>query len=150
MDVMRKLGAYSLWIILVLLGAWAFLLARSSLLTALAVYAGDAIDRAYQARFLNPFLSLLLGIVLFIFIIVSEDRVRQGIKKGIVLRNFSRLLGPLLLFLFLMDLIIFIYEKFAMVSWLRLLILILELGLGLVCIYLGWSDRSPLLKKVNS
>jgi hypothetical protein len=147
MDVMKKIGAYGLWVVLVLLGAWAFILARSTLLTILANYAGEAINRTYQARFLNPFLSVILGLILFIFILVSEDRIRQGIKKGIVLRNFSRLLGPLLLFLFILDLIIFIYEKFALVSWLRLLILLAELIVGLVCIYYGWSDRSPLLKK---
>ena len=147
MDIAKKLGAYSLWIILALLSAWAFVLGRSVMLTVLANYAGTSFTRNNQARFLNLFFSIVLGLAWFVFVITSEGRIRKGIKKDRVLEYFLRLAGPLLLFLFSLDMVIFIYQRFALVDWVRLLILITELGLGVICVYFGWSTRSPLLKK---
>ena len=129
---------YLLWTVLIALGFWFLILSRETFLTAAAYYAGDSFVRGWQTRFYDKVFFLFVGIAVLVFIYATEGYLRAGIEKHDMLRRFFKTSGWVLLAIFVMDLILLFLQQFAGGAWLRWVVLVAELGLG---IGLSWMGR---------
>ena len=134
---------YLLWTVLIALGFWFLILSRETFLTAAAYYAGDSFVRGWQTRFYDKVFFLFVGIAVLVFIYATEGYLRAGIEKHDMLRRFFETSGWVLLAIFVMDLILLFLQQFAGGTWLRWVVLVAELGLG---IGLSWMGRRRLAK----
>jgi formate hydrogenlyase subunit 3/multisubunit Na+/H+ antiporter MnhD subunit len=145
MKVLRYLGAYGSWFVLIGLGILVFVMARTVFLDFLAIRYGEAYSE-FESRvdFLNKIFSIFIGLIWLVFAIVSEDNLRKSVTRGGLLKQFSHYLGPELLILFGLDLLLIVILGGIGGGWLRSIVMIIELGLGILFTFLGWSKRSPL------
>ena len=124
--------AYSLWIIDLGLSGWLFYISRTALIGLFAVFyqAGDfqfektvnLVDRAF---------TILLGLGWLVFSIFTEEAYRSHALKKDLLKRFARFTGPLLLIIFVVDLVLFWLQGIGGDNWMRWLILAIELIVGL-------------------
>jgi len=132
--------AYLMWALNLVIGIWFILISREFLLRFLGItYVGQNIGRGAQIGFLDKAYLVALGLAWLIFMIVMEDDFKKSVKKGTLMKHFTRIAGPEFLLVFLADLGLLILQGLNSVLWLRWLILLVELGLGAVCI---WYYRS--------
>ena len=101
----------------------------------LALFAAfyQAGDFQYQktVNLVDRVVIVLLGLGWLVFSIITEESYRTGALKKGLLKRFSRFTGPLLLCIFVVDLILFWLQGIGADNWLRWLILGIELVLGL-------------------
>ncbi len=132
--------AYVMWTLNLAIGIWFILISREFLLDFLGItYAGQNIGRGWQVGFLDKVYLIVLGLAWLIFMIVMEDDFKKSVKKGILMKRFTRIAGPEFLLVFLADLGLLILQGPYSTIWLRWLLLLVESGLGAVCI---WYTRS--------
>jgi hypothetical protein len=132
-EVARYAIAYSLWIVDLGLAFWLAYLSRTGLLGILALFykKGDW-HYAQTVNLTDKFIVIILGLGWLTFMIIVEQYFRSGAAEGDVLRRFGKVTGPVLLCIFVVDLILFWIQGIAATAWLRWLILASELGIGLV------------------
>jgi hypothetical protein len=148
---LRFITAYTFWLVLIALASLIFIWARSVFQAYLgANFIGGSYVLRTQARLYDQIVTILLGLSWFIFVIVSEEYLRRTINRGGMVKQFIRYLGVELLILFILDGLQLYFQGIAGIDWIRVLVLTLELGGGAVCIYFGWSDRSPLSGKAKN
>jgi hypothetical protein len=128
---------YLLWTVLIALGFWFLIVSRETFLSAAAYYAGDSFVRGWQTRFLDKIFFLFVGLAVLVFIYATEGYLRAGIEKHDMLRRFFKTAGWVLLAIFVMDLILLLLQQFAGGVWLRWLVLVAELGLGVGFSWMG-------------
>jgi hypothetical protein len=134
--------AYLLWTLNLIIGIWFIMISRNFLLGFLGIsYVGENIVRGWQIGFLDKVYLIALGLAWLIFIIVMEDDLRKSVKKGTLMRRFTRFAGPEFLLVFLADLGLLILQGPNAAIWLRWLMLLIELGLAAVCIQYTRSQR---------
>ena len=132
--------AYLMWTLNLVIGVWFILISRELMLLFLGVnYVGDNLARGSQVGFLDKVYLIALGLAWLIFMIVMEDDFKKSVKKGILIRSFTRIAGPEFLLVFLADLGLLIVQGPNAAIWLRWLVLLVELGLAAVCV---WYTRS--------
>lgn len=131
---------YLLWMLLVALGFWFLILSREVFLTAAAYYAGDSVTRGWQIRFYDKIFFLFVGLLLLVFIYVTENYLRAGIEKHVVLRRFAKVTGWVLLVIGGTDVLLLFLQQFVGATLLRWVVIAAEVGLG---VGLSWIGRRP-------
>ena len=137
---------YLVWTILIALGFWFLIISREVFMTAAAYYVGDSITRGWQIRFYDRAFFVLVGIAVLVYIYATEGYLRSGIEKGDMLRRFFKTSGWVLLVIFVADFILLVLQQFAGGVWLRWVILVAELVLGVA---LSWAGRRRPAKPIK-
>jgi len=129
--VTNNLLAYGMWIVDMLLAFWLAFLSRNVLLEILALfYQKESWSYPRWANVIEKFYTLLVGLGWLVFMIVVEQYILAGIKKGNLLKRIARVTGLVLLAIFVVDLISFWLQGIGSAIWLRWLILAAELIIG--------------------
>ena len=143
----RYLIVYAMWIVNMALSMWLFYLTRTSALGILALFSGSG-DFQYSktVNLVDRILVVVLGLGWLIFSIFTEEYFRSGALKENFLKRIARITGPLLLCIFVVDLIFFWLLGVGGGDWMRWLILALELGAGLALVVFS---RKEVINKPN-
>jgi hypothetical protein len=126
-----------MWIVDLGLTFWLGFIIRTVYLRifALSYKGGDAIypKLVYTQRvdFADKMFSILLGLAWLAFMIGAEIYFRNGAMENDLLRRFARVSAPVLLGIFIVDLILLWLQGTGGGDLLRWLLLAAELGLGL-------------------
>ena len=132
--VLKYLIAYGLWFINLGLSAWLIYISRTAVIALFAVFyqAGDY-QFSKTVNLVDRILTIVLGLGWLVFSIVTEESYRTGARKKNLLKRFARFTGPLVLCIFVVDLILFWLQGIGGDNWMRWFILAIELvsGLGL-------------------
>lgn len=132
--------AYVMWTLNLAIGIWFILISREFLLDFLGItYAGQNIGRGWQVGFLDKVYLIALSLAWLAFMIVMEDDFKKSVKKGTLIKHFTRIAGPEFMLVFLADLGLLILQGPYSAIWQRWLLLLVELGLSAVFI---WYTRS--------
>jgi hypothetical protein len=134
---------YLLWTVLVALGFWYLLLSREVFLSAATYYAADSVTRGWQIRFYDKIFFLVVGLLVLIFIYVTENYLREGIAKHSVLRRFTKTAGWVLLLIGVTDVLLLVLQGFAGAGWLRWVVIVAELVLGVAFSWVGRRATKP-------
>lgn len=136
--VIKYAIAYGMWIADLGLAIWLFFISRTSLVGILALFYEPG-DLAYShaVDVIEKVISIILGLGWLAFSIVTEDYYRTGALEGNLLKRFARVTGPVLLCIFIVDLMLFWLVGIGGDNWLRWLILAAELGIGIVLVVAG-------------
>jgi uncharacterized membrane protein len=138
----RYVTAYLMWLIGLLLGLWLAIISRDDFLGILAqFYIRDSPTYLQRAKFFDKAFIVVLGLLWLIFMIASEEYYRNAAARGKLLKRFANLTGLLLLFIFVVDLILFWLQGVSTGDWFRWLVLTGELVIGIV--FLLFSRSSP-------
>ena len=131
-EVPKYIIAYAMWFVDLGLSLWFFFLSRTTLLAFLAVInkPGDW-WYAQRAVLADRVFTILFGIGLLAFFVISEEYFRAGALEDGLVKRFARITGPLILCIFSMDLILFWLQGGNTAEGLRWLILLVELLIGL-------------------
>jgi hypothetical protein len=123
--------AYGMWIADLMLAFWLAYLSRTDFLGILALfYKKGQWQYSRQVDFADKAFMLVLGLGWLALMVIIEEYFRVGIQKKDLLKRFARVTGPVLLCLFVVDLILFWLEGIGSGNWLRWIILAAELGIG--------------------
>jgi hypothetical protein len=127
--------AYGMWFVDLGLSAWLFYVSRTALLTYLALFYEEG-DFRYTKRadLTDNIFTLLLGLGWLALIVLTEGYYRAGARTENLMKRFARVTGPILMCIFLVDLILFGLQGFGGGDWLRWLILSAELVIGVTLI----------------
>ncbi len=136
--VIKYLFAYFLWVVDLGLSFWLFFLGRTTLLGLLAFFyePGD-FQYTKMVDLVDRIFVVVAGLGWMVFAVVTEEYYRSGALKEKILLRFARVTGPILLSLFIVDLILFWLQGVGAGDWLRWLILVAELGIGLAMVVSG-------------
>ena len=127
--------AYGMWLVDVGLSAWLVFVSRTALLTFLALFYEEG-DFRYTKRadLTDNIFTLLLGLGWLALVVLTEGYYRAGALEENLQKRFARVTGPIVMCIFLVDLVLFGLQGFGGGDWLRWLILLAELVIGLVLI----------------
>ena len=135
--IVKFVSAYLMWAVDLALTFWLIFISRTAFLDIFALsYTGDQSSYAmviYARRvdFADKLFSILLGLGWLVFMIATEAYFRAGIVREDLFKRFARVTGPVLLGIFVVDLILFWLQGVGGSSLLRWLILAAELGIGI-------------------
>jgi uncharacterized membrane protein len=143
--VLKYASAYILWIVGSGFVAWLFYLGRTVLLGLLAL-SGQVGEWQFAktVNLIDRVVTVVLGLGWLAFVIITEDYFRKAVKKGNLLRRFARITGPVLLCIFIVDLVFFWLQGISSDNWLRWLILATELGGGIALVVA--VGKTPIIK----
>jgi hypothetical protein len=129
--VANQLLAHGMWIVDMLLAFWLAFLSRNVLLEILALfYKKGSWSYPRWVVVIDRFYTLIIGLGWLVFMIIVEQYILAGTKKGTLLKRFARVTGLVLLAIFAVDLIQAWLQGIGSSSWLRWLILAAELIIG--------------------
>ena len=132
------ISAYFFWAVSLALLTWFLILARNTLPAWVEVAISNNPTLARQlAVILDKVLILVGGIGWLVFLIVIEQYFRKGIARGKLWVRIARVLGILLILIFLVDGSQVLLSQILITMWTNWLILLLELALGVGLIYLS-------------
>ena len=141
--------AYVMWTINLVIGIWFIIISREFLLDLLGItYVGQNIARGYQVGFIDKVYLIALGLAWLIIMIVMEDDFKKSVKKGTLMRRFTRIAGPEFLLISLATLGLLTLQGLYSAVWLQWLMLLVELGLAAVCIWYTRSHRKSETDKI--
>jgi hypothetical protein len=131
--IIRYVTAYALWVIDLGLALWFIFFSRTVFLGVLASFAkeGDWQYR-YKVDSADKIYVIALGLGWLAFMIFLEQYFRNGAGAGDLLKRFARATWPVLLGIFIVDVIFFWFQGLGVTAWLRWLVLAAELGIGIV------------------
>lgn len=136
--------AYILWAVTLALGAWLALRGREVLGTFLGRYfvteQGQFL-RLKQANLLSIVVPVVLWLLWFVMMIVTEEYYRKGLVKHLIWQRFAKVVGILLVLIFTFDFLQNLMLGASTVGWLRWVVTIAELLVGVVLIYV--SRKKP-------
>ena len=139
----RYLSAYFFWALSLALAAWLLILTRNTVPSWVASAILDNPAHASQLAAIFDKVLILLGCIgWLVLLIVIEQYFRKGVTRGNLWGRIERVIGILLILIFLVDSAQMIRNKFTFTFWASWLILIVELGLGAGLIYLSRNLRS--------
>lgn len=130
--------AYILWIIDLGLALWLFFYGRTAFLSIYTFFFNPA--NWHNAQMMNAIdkaLVVLLGLGWLIFMIVVEEYFRIGVSRGELPKRIARVTGPLLLTIFIVELVLLWLTGTAGINILRWLIMLIELSAGIILIVLA-------------
>ena len=129
--VIKYLSAYLMWIVDLGLTFWLIFIGRTVFLGIFALsYKEGQLAYAHRVDFADKIFSIILGLGWLVFMIAVEAYFRAGALRDDLLKRFARITGPVLLGIFAVDAILFWLQGGG--GWARWLILVAELGLGIV------------------
>jgi hypothetical protein len=136
--IIRYLVAYIMWVVNSGLALWLFFISRNFISSFLALfYEPGNLTYGYQVEFIDKISSILLGLGWLIFVIITESYFRVSVEKGNTLKRITRVTGGVLLAIFIVDLLLFWLQGAGGSTWLRWLILAVELGFGTLFLVLA-------------
>lgn len=143
---LQGLAAGLLLLPILLLGMWIFIVGREVFSGLLGTYfVGESLARGYQAGFYEKVFLLVVGLSWLVLSIVAEEFLRRSVKKGNILKVFSRFVGIEGFVALGLDGIMLIFlSDLSTIGSIRWLILAGELVCGILFTFIGWSARSPL------
>ena len=136
--VIKYVIAYGMWIVDLGLSIWLLFISRTVLLGLLSLFSNPG-DFQYpkMVDLFDRVFVVVLGLGWLVFSIITEEYYRAGALKENTLKRFARVTGPILLCVFIVDLMLFWLQGTGGENWLRWLILAAELGLGLAMVVSG-------------
>ena len=141
--VIKYMIAYGMWIVDLGLSAWLYFISRTALLGILALsYEQGDFQYSKAVDLVDRIFVVVLGLGWLVFSIFTEEYYRTGALKENLLKRFARVTGPLLLCVFVVDLILFWLQGIGGDNWLRWLILAAELVIGLALIVSGKKNAT--------
>ena len=141
---------YSLWIINFGLAAWLAFITRTVLFAvpSLLFHPGN-FQFPKRAEVMDKVFTLLLGIGLLAFLVITQEYYHKGVQKVDLLARFARINGPLFLGIFIVDSILFYLQGFDLNNWYRLLIILAELALGILLVIYSRKQRHQQVKLIE-
>jgi len=147
-NIVKYVIAYLAWVVDLALTLWLLFISRTAFLGIFALsYKGGPSFYAqlvYGRRvdLADKFFSILLGLGWLAFMIAAEAYFRAGAADNLFLR-FSRVTGPVVLAIFVVDVILLWVQGVGGGDWLRWLILAAELGIGIALLKLARPQSKP-------
>lgn len=143
------IAAYILWFTLLGLGIWLGLIGQNAFEAFLGSQTAQnhAFTFVKQMVFLDRAFIVSIWLVWLVMMIVSEESFRRGARSGGLLKRFARFAGPLLILLFLADGYLLWVRGLSSTTWLRWLILAVELAGGILLILFGRPFRRSSLAR---
>ena len=130
--VIKYIFAYAMWIAALSIAFWLIHISRTAFLNILVLFNTQGTMRYLNALiFADQVFVIVMGLGWLVFLIFSEEYFRIGVLEEVLLNRIIRVTGPLFLGVFSVDLILF-WLNVGSQSWLRWLILAVELGGGIV------------------
>jgi hypothetical protein len=145
----KYIGAYLMWIADLGLTFWLIFISRTVFLSIFALsYKGGPsfyAQQVYSQRvdFADKLFSIMLGLGWLAFMIAVEAYFRAGAAGDDLFVRFTRVTGPVVLGIFVVDLILFWLQGVGGGDWLRWLILAAELGIGITLLKLARPQSKP-------
>ena len=135
--------SYLAWIVVFVLGFWFVFRSLNVLnffLQGRLLNPGDLNDwlAGKQHIFIEEVYVIFIGIALLIAMLVADDYLRRGVRKGKLILYIAKVFAPMLFLLFLTDLLTMVATGIAN-SILFWLIMLVELGLAFVLFEYGRS-----------
>ncbi len=142
--------AYLFWAISLALAVWFLILARNTFPNWIA---NSLIPNPVHARPVAVIIDRLIvlggGFGWLAVLIIVEQYFRKGVAKGILWRRIARVIGILLVLIFLADGSQMIQGLGSLNIWLDWLLLIAELALGVGLLYLSVNRRPSPPKRAH-
>jgi hypothetical protein len=136
--LLKYATSYLMWIIDLAIAFWFIIIARNDLTNFLALfYKKGNLTYGHMVDFTDKVFSITLGLGWLALMIVVEEYYRKGVEKGDLRKRFARVTGPLVIAVFVADLITFWLGGIGSASFIRWLILAAELGIGIALIVEG-------------
>ena len=132
--VVRYVIAYVGWVANMGLGLWFAYLCKTTLLGIFASFYTGNVAYANTVNFIDKVFTILLGLGWLVFMIMTEQYFRKGIENESETKRLANVTGPLLVCIFVVDLILAWIQGPGGENWLRWLILAAELGAGIALI----------------
>jgi hypothetical protein len=130
--------AYGMLLVDLGLSAWLFIMSRTVLRAFLALsYEPGVFRQLKRAQVIDQISTILLGLGWLAFFVLAEGYYRAGALEEGLVKRFARVTGPILLCVFVLDLILFWLQGIGGDDWLRWLILLAELIVGSVLVVYG-------------
>lgn len=145
--VLKYVFAYGMWFVNLGLATWLLFITRSVLLVVPALLF-DPGDYFYPGRVetVDKVFTLLLGIGWLAFMVITEEYFRAGVLKENLTKRVAKVTGSVLLCIIVVDSILFGLQGFDGIDWLRWLILLTELIIGLILVL---YSRKKAINKSN-
>ena len=144
---LQVVGMYLLWAITIVLGFWLLIVSREAFLMAASFYVGDNIVRGWQMRFFDKAFFIAGGLFVLILFTLTEGYLRGGLEKQDLLKRFAKITSIELLLIFVFDILLVLLQGAAAGGWLRWLIVLAELLLGVAFFQIGRSASKIQLKE---
>jgi hypothetical protein len=136
--VFKYAVAYGMLLVDLGLSAWLFIMSRTILLAFLALSSEPGVFRHLKrAQVIDQTSTVLLGLGWLALFVFAEGYYRAGALEEGLVKRFARVTGPILLCVFVVDVILFWLQGIGGDDWLRWLILLAELVIGLVLVVYG-------------
>ena len=148
--IIKFVSAYTMWVVDLGLSFWLVVVSRTVFLGLFALsYKGGESESAkvvfaHRVDFADKIFSIVLGLGWLVFMIVTEAYFRAGILRDDLFKRFAKVTGPVLLAIFVVDLILFWVQGAGGGDWLRWFILAAELGLGITLLKMAASQSKPI------
>ncbi len=140
--------AYLAWIGSFLLWFWFVVIGRDALGGVLsAYYIQNKLSRRYIAQFSDRVFLIVSAVIWVILVVVVEEYLRRGIKKGDLFRRLGRVFTPILLCIFVADVTNAYLLGFQYLPAIRWLLLALELGSIIGFSWLAIKGPAPVKKQ---
>ena len=131
-----------MWIIDLGLAAWFAFITRTVLFAVPAVlFHPGNFQFPKRAEVMDKVFTLLLGIGLLTFLVITQEYYQKGVQKGNLIERFARITGPIFLGIFIVDSILFYMQGFELTNWYRLLIILAELVFGILLVMYSRKKR---------
>ena len=148
-NIVKFVSAYLMWIVDLALTFWLIFISRTAFLTIFAMsykggeYVYAKLVFAHRVDFADKLFSIILGLGWLAFVIAVEAYFRAGAAGDDLFVRFARVTGPILLGIFVVDLILFWLQGVGGGDWLRWLILAAEPGIGITLLKLARPQSKP-------
>jgi hypothetical protein len=141
---------YSLWLINFGLTAWLAFITRTVLFAvpSLFFHPGN-FQFPKRAEVMDKGFTILLGIGLLTFLVISQEYYLKGARKGDLIERFARFTGPIFLGIFIVDSILFYMQGIDANNWYRLMIILTELVLGILLVIYSRKERHQQVKLIE-
>ena len=147
--IIKYVSAYLMWIVDLALTLWLVFMSRTVFLGIFALsYSGGPSFYAqlvygHRVDFADKMFSILLGLGWLVFMILTEAYFRAGVARDDLFKRFAKVTGPVLLIIFVVDLILLWIQGPGGGVWLRWLMLVAELGFGITLLRLTRPQSNP-------
>jgi hypothetical protein len=133
---------FGLWIIDFGLAAWLAFITRTVLFAvpSLFFHPGN-FQFPQRAEVMDKVFTLLLGIGLLAFLVITQEYYLKGVQQGDLIERFARITGPIFIGIFIVDSILFYMQGIDLNNWYRLLIILAELVLGILLVIYSRKER---------
>jgi hypothetical protein len=139
--------AYIGWAVCIILAVWTLLVWRNAFSAALSIFFIRGSEwRATQSGFYDKVFLIIIGLLWLYFMIISEEYVRKGAGKQRLVNSLARIFGLVITITFVGDFFLFLLIGTNPFLWVRLLILVAELALGVGLLWLATNYHKAVPK----